>query len=66
VTNLQRYCHNCIHWEWDENIYLPDGKVAYPGHCVLYSARCINAVADGKEPPEFQEISIPNEELQAA
>ena len=56
MTNLQRYCHTCTHWEWDENIYLADGTVAYPGHCGLFSARCINAVADGNVPPDYQSL----------
>lgn len=64
VTNLQHYCHNCTHWEWDANVYLADGKVAYPGHCGLHSARCINAVADGHPlpPPHFQHMEEVHEE----
>lgn len=65
VTRLQHYCHNCRFWEWDDNIYLPDGTTIYPGHCGLYSCKCINAVADGRPlpPPSFLHMEGVDEEL---
>jgi len=56
MSNLQHYCHDCTHWKWDDTIHLPDGSSAYPGHCGLYSIRCVNAVADGETPPNFQSM----------
>jgi hypothetical protein len=51
LTRLKRYCHTCCFWEWDANIYLPNDKVAYPGHCGLMSAACVNEVADDDDKP---------------
>jgi len=63
-NNIQHYCHNCNFWEWDDNIYLPDGSVIYPGHCGLYSCKCTNAVIDGDTPPHFQKMEVQDEERQ--
>ena len=57
TTRLQHYCHNCNSWIWDANIYLPNSKVVFPGHCGLYSAACVNAITDSnKTPPDFLSI----------
>jgi len=66
LHNIQRYCHNCNFWLWDENIILPDGTIAYPGHCGLYSTKCINAVADGDTlpPPNYLSMEETFEEPQ--
>jgi len=62
MSNLSIYCHTCTFWIWDENIVL-DGKTYFPGHCGLYSGRCINAVADGHPlpPPDYMKIEIDEE-----
>lgn len=62
-NNLNRYCHSCTFWQWNDNIRMADGKVAFPGHCGLYSARCVNAVAGGdKVPPDYLSIGGTYEE----
>lgn len=63
-TPLRKYCHQCNFWKWEPTIYLKDGSSAYPGHCAIVSARCINAMANGDTPPDFMKLEIPDEAIE--
>ena len=38
-------CEDCVHWTWH--------NTKLGGYCSIYSNRCANSIAEGKEPPRF-------------
>lgn len=66
AMSIYHWCHSCNFWVWDENIILDDGSVVHPGHCGLYSAKCINSVVDepSSRPPHFQKLDYTMEDYE--
>ncbi len=48
LSRTSVYCEDCKHYKWDGNL---------SGHCGLYSAACITAQAQGKDPTNFTPYS---------
>lgn len=53
MSYTERYCYDCAHWTWDENIQLANGTVIFPGHCSIYSCACATAIGNHETPTRY-------------